>query len=178
MWFPLQSTLIMSFASSHATFLLRTLLLVLNFDLCVFWISSLAYPNSLGTKGCCCCCCCCCCKYIESAGGASWTNKLHSVILLQLKSIRVCGPRYWPQVIKLTPEGILLILNISHFSSEFFFIIFLSWLSNRQAMVEIRRQDRSLQRGRTLHKAKSWIMLLLWWSNWLPVFDFAGNAWG
>ena len=23
----------------------------LNHDLCVFWVSSLAYPNSLGTKG-------------------------------------------------------------------------------------------------------------------------------
>ena len=121
-------------------------------------------------------------KYIESAEWCEFDlincTIWKGLILLQLKSIRVCGPRYWPQVIKLTPEGILLILNISHFSSEFFFIIFLSWLSNRQAMVEIRRQDRSLQRGRTLHKAKSWIMLLLWWSNWLPVFDFAGNAWG
>jgi hypothetical protein len=24
---------------------------------------------------------------------------------LQLKTIRVCGPRYWPQVIDFTPEG-------------------------------------------------------------------------
>ena len=27
------------------------LLTCLNHDLCVFWVSSLAYPNSLGTKG-------------------------------------------------------------------------------------------------------------------------------
>lgn len=27
------------------------------------------------------------------------------VILLQLKIVRVCGPRYWPQVIELVPEG-------------------------------------------------------------------------
>lgn len=24
---------------------------------------------------------------------------------LQLNNVRVCGPRYWPQVIELTPEG-------------------------------------------------------------------------
>lgn len=24
---------------------------------------------------------------------------------MQLKSIRVCGPRYWPQVIEFVPEG-------------------------------------------------------------------------
>lgn len=25
--------------------------------------------------------------------------------MLQLKTVRVCGPRYWPQVIELNPEG-------------------------------------------------------------------------
>lgn len=27
--------------------------------------------------------------------------------MLQLKTVRVCGPRYWPQVIELNPEGII-----------------------------------------------------------------------
>lgn len=28
--------------------------------------------------------------------------------LLQLKTVSVCGPRYWPQVIELNPEGIVI----------------------------------------------------------------------
>lgn len=31
---------------------------------------------------------------------------------LQLKAIRICGPRYWPQVIDLVPEGMHLLLLV------------------------------------------------------------------
>lgn len=27
--------------------------------------------------------------------------------MLQLKSVRVCGPRYWPQLIELSPNGMI-----------------------------------------------------------------------
>lgn len=30
---------------------------------------------------------------------------MNSLTILQLKTVRVCGPRYWPQVIELNPEG-------------------------------------------------------------------------
>lgn len=30
---------------------------------------------------------------------------MKNLLMVQLKSVRVCGPRYWPQVIPLVPEG-------------------------------------------------------------------------
>ena len=34
-----------------------------------------------------------------------YSNGLKFPSCIQLKTVRVCGPRYWPQIIELTPEG-------------------------------------------------------------------------
>lgn len=45
--------------------------------------------------------------------------------MLQLKTVRVCGPRYWPQVIELIPEGKL--VNI----------IYICIISNQEAIIKL-----------------------------------------
>lgn len=41
------------------------------------------------------------------AGITFWKTLIVNLyMIMQLKNVRVCGPRYWPQVIHLVPEGI------------------------------------------------------------------------
>jgi hypothetical protein len=54
----------------------------------LFWVSSLAYPNLLGTKMlCCCCCCCCCCLWtcVPPLHKAETSNHLHLWIFKHFK---------------------------------------------------------------------------------------------
>lgn len=51
-----------------------------------------------------------------------------NILLLQLKTVRVCGPRYWPQVIELNPEGGYAYLQFNFMLTVLYMMICILWL--------------------------------------------------